>query len=124
MPYQSGDIAAVFSSYYNRNRYDFKIRHGHLPTIPMWPPSAPNPPLPVRKAIVIATNYLPKLVDQASRWTMNEISLRPIGKEHQWVYIVSFLGFHPPGIIDGAVPNMNVVVLMNGQTIDPDISSQ
>ena len=58
-----------------------------------------DPPLPPRRAILLAQSELEKLVSDADKWT--------------------FHGLLPPGVLDGSPPKMSIVVLMNGNVIQP-----
>ena len=117
---------AAFWDYYNGQRFEFRVTWALLEATPIWPAQEPHPPLAARRAIHIATNYLAQLVDEAERWRLEEVCLEPLGRTVSgfWVYAVRFSGFHPPGVSDGAVPTMRVIVLMNGETIEPVVTEQ
>ena len=116
------DTAASWSSYYDGKRYDFSITHAQLDETPAWTQEAENPPLPARKAIAQARECLPKVLTNAGHWRLGTVSLSEIGDKEKWVYVVEFIGPHPAGVVDGAVPTMKLVVLMNGVCVKPVVS--
>lgn len=118
---------AQFSSYSmfdsaQRKRYDFEIYEDDLARTPAWPSNEEFPPLSPRKAETAARDQLRKLVEQPEKWSRRAIELRPMSDGDKWVYVVHFNGFHPPGVLDGAVPQMRLIVLMDGRAIEPKIS--
>jgi hypothetical protein len=117
-----GENAAGWSSYYNAKRYDFNITYEQLNETPAWTQDAENPPLSARKAIAQARDYLPKVLTDAKQWRLGTLGLTAVGDKDKWVYVVEFLGPHPPGVADGPVPSMKLVVLMNGMCVKPVIS--
>jgi hypothetical protein len=123
-PVHAQNSAASFSSYYKGNRYDFNITQERLNRIPSWPATEANPPLSPRKAMAVAVAYLPKLVEDAGKWHQDEVTLTQVGHRDKWVYVVKFSGPLPPGVMDGMVPQMRLVVLMNGEIVVPVISKE
>jgi hypothetical protein len=121
IPASAQDIA-TFNDYYNGKRYDAKVSRAQLDQTPSWPAADPHPPLSPRKAMELASAYLPTLIGQAKEWGFDNLTLVRPGADDKWVYLVKFLGPLPPGIADGLVPSMRVVVLMSGKIIDPVIS--
>lgn len=113
-----------FSSYdfQQGKRFDFNLYQDELALTPDWRPVDPFPPLSPRKAEESARILLNELVKSPERWSREAIALRPVGPAAKWVYIIHFSGFHPPGVQDGAVPQMRVVVLMNGHPVKPEVS--
>lgn len=118
------DNTSSFSSYYKGNRYDFNITQAQLNGTPSWSALSANPPLAPRRAMALATAYLPKLVEEAGKWHQDEVALTKVGSGDKWVYVVKFSGFHPPNVVDGPVPVMRLVVLMNGEVVVPVISKE
>ena len=118
------NLLAQFSSYdFNQSkRYDFGIFEDDLSRTPPWRTEEEFPPLSPRKAEASARDQLKKLVEQSERWNRRSIALHQMTGGDKWVYVIHFSGFHPRGVIDGPVPEMKLVVLMNGQVIDPRIS--
>lgn len=117
-------MVATFSSYdfSQGKRYDFEVYEDDLALTPSWRADEEFPPLSPRKAEASARGQLKKLIEQSERWTRGGIALEQMSGGDKWVYIVYFSGFHPPGVIDGMVPQMRLVVLMNGRVIEPRIS--
>jgi hypothetical protein len=118
----SAQFCASHSSYYDGKRYDFNITHPQLDETPSWTEDAESPPLSPRKAIAVASACLPKLVPNAEKWRFAALHLDPVGNKEKWIYVVEFHAPHPPGVFDGPVRTMNIVVLMNGNPVQPVIS--
>ena len=122
-PARAQGNVATFSSYVDGKRFDFNVTRERLDRTPSWPESAEHPPLSPRKAMAVARAYLPALVEGADKWHRGDVTLTRVGAgEEKWVYLVGFSGNHPPGVTDGPVPTMRVVVLMDGLAVDPDVS--
>jgi hypothetical protein len=104
---------ATFSSYHGGKRYDFEVTAGQLINCPAWLEGQDNPPLPARRAIEIATNYLSKLFSDAEKWEMNGFSVIPVGEK--WVYLVQFIEPAPKNVSEHLITEFKIVVLMNGE---------
>ena len=120
LPYSYGDSVASWSSYFNRQRFDFNITEEQLNDTPSWQENADNPPLSARKAIQVAQAFLPKMIAKSEQWTLHKLSLEKMGDKDKWVYVVQFEGPHPGG--DGFVSTMDIVVLMSGVPVKPKVS--
>ena len=121
-PYEPADICAVYNSWYDGKNFNSEITQEQIERMPAWPDAEPQPPLPVRQAIALAQELLRRLVHEPDRWRLGEAVLKPFGNHGRWIYLIKFRGFLPPNIIDGIVPNMRIVVLMNGEVIEPIIT--
>ena len=104
---------ATFSSYHGGKRYDFEVTAGQLMNCPAWLEGQDNPPLPARRSIEIATNYLSKLFSDAEKWEMNGFSVIPVGEK--WVYLVQFVEPAPKNVSEHLTSEFKIVVLMNGE---------
>ena len=115
---------ASFSSYdFNQGkRYDFDVYQKDLARTPPWRTEDEFPPLSPRKAEASARAQLKELVTEAERWNRGAISLHQLSGGDRWIYVVHFSGFHPPGVVDGPVPQMRLVVLMDGRVIKPGVT--
>ena len=109
------------SSYFDGKRYDFTFTCEELEATPAWPGTEAHPPLEPREALNIARGQLDTLVPNASEWRLGEISLRQACTPDQWYYVVS-LSPPPPRPDGGITPIFDLVVLMNGRAIRPDVS--
>jgi hypothetical protein len=109
--------SATFYEYYKGNRYEVNVTQEMLNKTPSWSVTEAHPPLPARRALALAAAYLPRLVEDAGKWRQDEVTLRKIASGDKWVYIVKFTGPHPPNVVDGPVPTMRVIVLMNGDIV-------
>ena len=110
------NLKAKFSSYYDGKRYDFIITPEQLTNSPDWLEGQDNPPLAARRALEIAKAYLPKVVPNGEQWVNEGINLEPLG-EQKWVYLIQFYDGK-----DGLHSSFNLVVLMNGETVEPKIT--
>jgi hypothetical protein len=112
------DVAAGFSSYIRGERWDFNVTREALQQTPSWPEAEPSPPLPPRRAIQVAAEQLEALVTNPERWRFSSVSLRPVGEDGSWVYVVEFA--EPPPRPDGGIhSSLRLVVLMNGSSVTP-----
>jgi hypothetical protein len=114
----SDEVAASVSSYLQGERWDFRITRDALQNSPTWPAEEATPPLPEREAIAIASDQLRELFSDWRLWSLRMVSLRPIGSEARWIYVISFAE-PPPTRVGGLHSTLELVVLMNGQTISP-----
>jgi hypothetical protein len=115
---------ASFSSYDFKQgkRYDFNVHQKDLAQTPPWRTEDEFPPLSPRSAEMLARAQLKALVTEPERWNRGAIALHQLSGGDRWIYVVHFSGFHPPGVGDGAVPQMRVVVLMDGRAIKPQVT--
>jgi hypothetical protein len=104
---------ATFSSYHGGKRYDFEVTAEQLAKCPAWLDDQENPPLPARRALAIATNYLSTLFSDAEKWRMHGFSLVPVGEK--WVYLVNFIEPPPKNSSEHLTSPFKIVVLMNGE---------
>jgi hypothetical protein len=121
----------AFFNQFGDERWESRVTDEMLARTPVWIDDAPSPPLPVRLAIGHATEQLRLMVSdpnqsalrqvtlEASLWRLKSISLQPVGDQGRWIYIVEYLGPAPPRQIDGPVPLLRIVVLMNGEVVAP-----
>jgi len=112
-------VIAQWFSYVARERFDFTVRQDDAEGLPPWNELIEDPPLPPRRAILLAQSQLEKLVSDADKWTFAGLRLQPLKVKDAWVYVIDFHGPLPPGVIDGSSPLMSIVVLMNGSAIQP-----
>ena len=121
-PYRPGAIAAVYNSRCDGKNVTSEITQEQIERMPVWPDAEPHPPLPTRQAVGLARNCLRGLVTEPERWRLGEAILKPFGDHGRWIYLIKFVGFHPPGMIDGMAPRMEIAVLMNGEVIEPVVT--
>src|SRR5262245_41196782 len=106
---------AMYSSYHGGNRYDFNITSEDLNKTPIWSTDQDNPPLATRSALKMASQYIQKLLANGERWAVHNVELVPMG-EH-WVYLVGFYKGDRPGLFSP----FRIVVLMNGEVVEPKV---
>jgi hypothetical protein len=104
-----------FTCFADGKQFDFKITRELLDNSPDWLDGQENPPLSARRALEIATAYLPKLVSHPEDWEAAEIQLTPhVNKK--WVYFVRFSEKK-----EGLQSIFGIPVLMSGEAIEPSI---
>ncbi len=106
---------ARFYSTVGEERWEVRVTLQDVQQAPRWAEAEPWPPISPRVAAASATTQLRGLVSHPERWQLRAISLRKMADE-RWIYVVEYLGGSPP-----ATGNIQLVVLMNGQTIAPII---
>jgi hypothetical protein len=111
------DAVASFNGFHDGKQFDFTVTSAHLANSPEWLGEQDNPPLAARRALTIASDYLPKLVTNAEKWEARAIRLCPV--RDRWVYAVEF-SERREGVQAGFV----IVVLMNGEVVEPKITKQ
>lgn len=109
------------SSYFDDKRFDFEFSCDDLRSGPAWLDENDNPPLAPREALRIARVQLSALMQNSERWRLSKVVLRPACTEHHWFYVVAFSP-PPPRPDEGITSAFELVVLMNGQTIEPKVS--
>jgi len=111
--------SAEFSSYYGENRYAFRLTHDELLKTPEWPDGDPNPPLSVRQAKLVGTEYLKQLFADGEKWTLTDITLHPIGD--RWVYTICFTEPPRSDCRDCMTFPFRVVVTMDGVAVQATV---
>src|SRR4051812_21991228 len=61
-----------------------------LDTIPRWRESDPNPPLSIHEAIATARKEVERM-DKHRHWALDSVTLRSIGSNDKWLYLVRFM---------------------------------
>jgi len=112
--------AAVFSSYHGNKRYDFPITREQLAKTPAWLEDQPNPPLPPRRAVIVAFAYLGTLFADAGEWRLGTIALIPV--RDRWVYSIEFTEPRRSGCADCFSSPFRVLVMMDGTAVSAPIS--
>ncbi len=86
---------------------------------PAWAASADYPPLSVRKAEQLAEAKFQKLLPDKSDWERKRIIIESIGDDAHWYYRVEFAPIEPQS---GRQGSLEIVVLMDGKVIEPEVS--
>jgi hypothetical protein len=116
-PAEAG-IAASWSSHTRGVRWDFNLTRETLARSPTWPDSDPWPPLSPRRAIELAWAQLGTLVGDKEGWQLRSVSLKQVGPQRTWIYVVDIA--EPPPRPDGGVhSSIGMIVLMDGTTVAP-----
>ena len=118
----AGQLETTFSVEYGGNKYDFRITEEDLKATPGWPAGQDNPPLSARRAIDIASKYLATLLPNGKDWRLYQVTLRPI--DSHWIYVVEFLEPLRADAAGQLSSGFQVVVLMNGVAVAPQVSRQ
>ena len=111
------DYVAKFYGFHDGKQFEFTVTSKLLENCPEWLSEQDNPPLPARRALAIASDYLPKLVTNAEAWKAGEIRLRPV--RDKWVYVLEFSQRR-----EGVQTPFVIVVLMNGEVVEPKITKR
>jgi hypothetical protein len=113
--------ASHFYSYFAGERFHTAVTRADLDAAPKWTEGTEAPPLSPKAAVEAARARFATLVPDADKWSVESISLRPVGPRHDWLYVIQFDAPPPsdPGIHSGGVPWFQVVVLFNGIAIEP-----
>ncbi len=110
---------AVFHSSYDGKRYDFYVTEEQLKATPAWPDDQDAPPLAPRLALSTARKSLQQLFPDAENWQLGDVTLQPMWKS--WIYVVHFAVPPPTSLSTRPASWFNVVVLMNGEPVQPKI---
>jgi hypothetical protein len=113
--------AGIYSSYLSGNRYDFKISAEQLARTPVWADDQDNPPLSPRAALKIGKAQLVKIFPDADQWTNFNLELHRVSD--RWIYLISFTEPAPQDAMEHFTSPFRLPVLMNGDTIEPEISA-
>ena len=111
------DYVAKFNSFHDGKQFEFTVTSKLLENCPEWLSEQDNPPLSARRALAIASDYLPKLVSNAEAWQVRDIRLRPV--RDKWVYVLEFSERR-----EGVQAPFMIVVLMNGEVVEPKITKR
>lgn len=111
------DYVAKFYGEHDGKQFEFTVTTRLLENCPEWLSEQENPPLSARRALAIASDYLPRLVTNAEAWKAGDIRLRPV--RDKWVYVVEFSERR-----EGVKTPFSIVVLMNGEVVEPKITKR
>jgi len=103
------------NSYHVLDRtFRFVVMNSVVAKTPRWArPREGVPPLPMKKAITIAQAALRKYVDDPGKWRLNQITLRSVGKQPMWYYVVEWCPAWDGYLGDG----IGIPVLMSGEAV-------
>ena len=105
------------TSIYLGIKYESAVTEADISSAPQWPETDEYPPLSPRSAIRAAEKFITNTFPAFNPW-FDHVSLRPVGHDDYWVYLVEFRPV-PEGGLDGYSRPFNVIVLMNGNVIQP-----
>ena len=111
------DYVAKFNGFHDGKEFEFTVTSELLKNCPEWTAEQDNPPLSARRALAVASDYLPKLVTNAEAWEVRDIRLRPV--RDKWVYVLEFWERR-----EGIQAPFMIVVLMNGEVVEPTITKR
>ena len=114
-----GQLETTFTVEYGGKKYEFRISDQDLQKTPAWPAGQENPPLSPRRAIDIASKELATLLPNGKDWRLHDVTLRPV--DNHWIYLVNFLEPLRPGAAEQLSTGFQVVVLMNGTAVTPQV---
>jgi hypothetical protein len=109
-------------SYVGHKKYISKIHPADVDEGPTWDiKTQACPPLSAGTAVEAAKKVLAGLFPDASKWSVNAITLSPHGPGAYWYYEVSFIKLAPTIESGGAVPTLSLAVLMSGKAVQPEV---
>lgn len=111
------DAVASFNGFHDGRQFEFTVTSAHLENSPEWAGEQDNPPLAPRRALAIASEYLPRLVTNAEKWRAGTIRLHPV--RDKWIYVVEFSERR-----QGVQAAFVIIVLMNGEVVEPKITKR
>lgn len=114
---QAQDYVAKFHGFHDGKQFEFTVTSKQLENCPEWLSEQDNPPLSARRALAVASDYLPKLVSNAEEWEVRDVRLRPV--RDKWVYVLEFSERR-----EGVKSPFVIVVLMNGEVVEPKITKR
>jgi hypothetical protein len=115
----------TFNHYAFEEAYTTTIEPEAVAKSPAWSPSAPNPPISARRALLIAEKYRHKrLIDHDNwRWGLDSIALYPLdGARGKWCWAVNFTAYPSKGGFSGIPPEFCAFVLMDGNVVEAKAS--
>jgi hypothetical protein len=127
----------VVLSYGFGKKYSCEIPHDKLAKSPPWKQTADSPPLPAGKAIRLANAVKSRLVKDSHdfKWSLASATLEhihsfgpwplPDGSDlrDRWWWAIKYEAYPRKGGTSG-VPDLIVVVLMDGTVIEPKVSDE
>jgi hypothetical protein len=114
---RAGESYSITSNVQSKE-YKCEIAREQLLKTPVWSPKADFPPLSPRKAEEAATARFRKLLKDTKGWRCSDITLdHPFEDEH-WIYIVLFAPSEPH---IGADDSLQIIVLMDGNVVEPKV---
>ena len=106
----------------NGRSYTFTAAKSALAKTPVWDPQSEHPPLPPRRAEQIARRQLRQFVPNGNDWLLQGVTLSPVGDDLHWVYTVTFMAPLPEGVAQTGGDEMQLLVLLDGSVVKPEIS--
>src|SRR4051812_47058251 len=71
---------------FGMDRLDTRVTQADLDGAPKWLDDVEAPPLSPKKALDSARAELATWFSDADQWSVDTISLRPLGTRHDWIY--------------------------------------
>jgi hypothetical protein len=94
---------------------------------PSWKTSADNPPLSAKKALQLATAKRLQIAKDRPdwKWELESLALKQADDTtDKWFWLVHFECFPTKGGIGGGLPDLRLVVLMDGRVIEPKVADE
>ena len=89
-------------------------------TAPRWSPATEKvPPLAPGRAQAIARRVLHRIIPSGSRWHLDAVRIVAGAGGTHWLYEISFRREYPPDVAVYGGEYVNLLVLMDGTTIEP-----
>ncbi|MBC7817857.1 MAG: hypothetical protein IAG10_13275 [Planctomycetaceae bacterium] len=108
---------SYFSEPIDGNRYETEITDRMLERGPKWKKSEMNPPLPARKAIALAQDYVDKNIKEDKEWKRELESIALVPDEDRWFWMAKYVWFPKNGNIGGGQSYLEIAILMDGTVV-------
>ena len=103
----------------------FVITREALRAAPEWTAEQPNPPLPIRDAILAGQRRLRTIVEYEIEWVLHSVQLFEERLTKRWYYQLNFWQVRDKEgndlVIMGSPYRLPTFVLMDGSSIEPQI---
>jgi hypothetical protein len=115
-------------SYFDGNQYAFIISEEKYATMRFWNPKTGEfPPLPPGRALEVAEERVRKIpVPKNYGWKVEAVALEPVSvssPDGKWMYVVKFRYFMN-GPMTGIWPGLDFIVTMDGELVEPVVSTR
>lgn len=119
----AADADVAFYSHYDGKQYKFIISEAQLARCPKWDPAIePNPPHPAAKALEQARQFIATVPTKGNTfWRFEDLALVQVSDS--WVWRVRYR-LERRGGSTGVWPYIDCVILMDGTSIQPKITSE
>ena len=105
----------------DRKQFTSKVTDAALAKAPAWSKGSERPPLSPGRARELAYKQLQESVHDAKQWKLHEIGLVDTGDHVHWIYVAHFMRRYPDTVAVFGAEFFDIVVLMDGTPIKPEL---